>query len=211
MFFLPVLGHAQTIEEIDSVCENMCEYLNSLEGKSDTVKLNTLYRDRLYPYLDKFEKSEVDDISQNIYYRLQRNCREFGSLLSRIYPPKSDIPQASEKPKSIATTEQVEKFKELKSLYYLELSGKKTNVELNKKKWVEFFPDGSYSKLKLRWINEREFQLIFKKSNNESRGNMSVKGDIYVYQIMSKEDDYYYVSGNVPGQNIYNIFKFYIK
>jgi hypothetical protein len=82
---------------------------------------------------------------------------------------------------------------------------------MHKGKWQDRFTDGTYSKCNYDWQNDTEFNLIFLKSNNESRLNVSYKGDIYCYQLLSKEDNYYLLSFNVPGQNAYDIFRMYVR
>jgi hypothetical protein len=65
---------SQSITEIDSVSNLMCNYLQKLEIKNDTLKFNILYEKRLYPYLGKVEQSKTQKVGQQVYYRLQRNC-----------------------------------------------------------------------------------------------------------------------------------------
>ncbi len=189
--------------EIDSVSYEMCGYLKNLEIKNDTLKINTLYEKQLYPYLAKFEQSQAEKIGKQVYYRLQRNCVEFRNLLERLEPPKEAVTRITEKPKP-----EISK-KQLKEFYYFENAGDTTRVKMEKGKWTDSFSDNTTSNLTYNWINETEFELVFMESNNETRSNSSVKGDKYIYQILSKEDGYYQMTLNIPGQETFEKFKMY--
>ncbi|WP_417888047.1 hypothetical protein [Zunongwangia sp.] len=194
---------SQTMTEIDSVSYEMCGYLKNLEIKNDTLKINTLYEKQLYPYLAKFEQSQAEKIGKQVYYRLQRNCVEFRNLLERLEPPKEAVTRITEKPKP-----EISK-KQLKEFYYFENAGDTTRVKMEKGKWTDSFSDNTTSNLTYNWINETEFELVFMESNNETRSNSSVKGDKYIYQILSKEDGYYQMTLNIPGQETFEKFKMY--
>ena len=200
---------SQTITQIDSVSHSMCTYLNQMEIKNDTLALNTLYNKKVIPYLSNFEMSKVEKIGQQIYYRLQRNCVEFRELLDRIEPPKEAVSRLTYKPKTEVLDSNLQQFKNTKELYYFEASGDTTQVLIKNGKWLETFADGTYSNLDMNWITNTKFELVFNKSNNETRSNLSVQGDKYVYEILKKEDDYYVVSVNIPGQTIYEKLKIY--
>lgn len=200
---------SQTIIEIDSVSYVMCAYLKNMEIKNDTLKIKSLYKKQLYPYLGRFEQSKTQKIGQQIYYRLQRNCLEFRNLLDRLEPPKEAVTRITEKPKPKISKKQLKQFKKQKEFYYFEVSGDTTRVKMEKGKWTDSFSNNTYSKLTYNWVNETEFELIFAESNNETRSNFSAKGDKYIYQILSKKDGYYQMTVNIPGQGTFEKFKMY--
>jgi hypothetical protein len=200
---------SQTMTEIDSVSYEMCDYLKNLDIKNDTLKINTLYEKQLYPYLGKFEQSQTQKIGQQVYYRLQRNCVEFRNLLDRLEPPKEAVTRITEKPKPEISKKQLKEFKNQKEFYYFEVAGDTTRVKMEKGKWTDSFSDNTTSNLTYNWINETEFELVFMESNNETRSNFSVKGDKYIYQILSKKDGYYQMTVNIPGQETFEKFKMY--
>ncbi|WP_152286659.1 hypothetical protein [Flavicella marina] len=200
---------SQTITEIDSVSNVMCDFLKNLEIKNDTLKINSLYENQLYPYLGKFEQSKTQKIGQQVYYRLQRNCIEFRNLLDRLEPPKEDTRRISEKPKPDITKKQLRKFKNQEEFYYFEVNGDTTRVTMKKGKWTDSFSNKTTSNLTYNWVNKTEFELVFLESNNESRSNFSVKGDKFIYQVLSKEDGYYQMTVNIPGQETFEKFKMY--
>ncbi len=75
--------------------------------------------------------------------------------------------------------------------------------------WTDSFSNKTFSKLTCNWINDTEFELVFIESNNETRSNFSVAGDKYIYQVLSKEKDFYLLSVNIPGQKTFEKFKIY--
>ncbi len=82
---------------------------------------------------------------------------------------------------------------------------------MEKGKWTDFFSDKTFSKLTYDWISETEFELVFIESNNETRSNFSVKGDKYIYQVLTKENNFYLMTVNIPGQDTFEKFKLYYK
>ncbi len=205
------IGFTQTMMEIDSVANVMCDYLNKSKIKNDTLKINSLFDTQLYPYLGTIEQSNVQIVGQQVYYRLQRNCIEFRDLLDRLEPPKEAVTRVTKKPKPEISKDQLTEFKNQKEFYYLEVAGDTTKVLMENGKWTDSFSNNTVSKLTYNWINDTEFELVFIESDNEGRANFSVPGDKYVYQVLSKENNYYLMSVNIPGQKTFEQFKMYYK
>lgn len=211
MIFLSNLAFSQSIEKIDSVAMLMCDYLKKIEIKNDTIILNTLYEKQLYPYLENFEEVKAGKIGQQVYFRLQKNCLEFMNLLNRLDPPKETTTITTTKPKPTISRKELKEFKKTKEFYYLEVSGDTTNVLIENRFWVDNFSDNTFSRLNYIWLNDTEFELEYLESNNLSRSYFSVKGDKYLYQVLSKEDNFYYMTLNIPGQKTFEKFKMYYK
>nr|WP_299385058.1 hypothetical protein [Allomuricauda sp.] len=208
---IPSTFYPQSITEIDSVSYVMCDYLQKLEIENDTVKINTLYEKQLFPYLRNFDQSNAQQVGQQVFYRLQRNCLEFLNLLDRLEPPKEAVDRVTEKPIPEISKDELRDFKEQKEFYYYEVSGDTTKVLMDNGKWIDSFSDGTYSRLSYNWLKENEFELIFIESDNETRSNFSVKGDTYRYQVLSKDENFYNLSLYIPGQTTYVKFKMYFK
>lgn len=202
---------SQTIKEVDSMSNIFCNYLKKLDIKNDTLKLNTLYEQKFYPYLRTVESSKIDQIGNQLYYRLQRNCLGFRELLDRLDPPKDGVDRNSGRPTSQLTKKQLRELKKRTEFYYYEVSGEKTKVVMKDGFWTDYFSDNTTSKLTYKWISDTEFELTFIESDNESRSNFSVKGDQFIYQILSKEDNFYWMALNIPGQANYEKSKIYFK
>ncbi|MGB5983614.1 MAG: hypothetical protein WBG46_15870 [Nonlabens sp.] len=200
------LSRGQSIKQVDSVAAMMCDYLRDLKIENDTLKIKNLYSSQLYPYLNKIPKENSEKIAGQIYYRLQRNCNNFKELLDRLDPPKVNAERSKKKYTSTIAKSDMETFKSTTDFYYNEINGAQTAVSMENGIWTDFFTDGSYSKLSYKWINDTEFELVFIESNNESRANLSVPGDVYIYQVLSKQEDHYVMSINIPGQRYYDKF-----
>jgi hypothetical protein len=205
------LTFSQTMTQIDSLSNVFCDYLKQSDIKNDSLKINTLYEKQFYPYLRNVERSKVDKIGNQLYYRLQRNCLEFRELLDRLEPPKEAVVRITEKPTPTISKKQLKEFKNKKEFYYFEVAGDTTTVAMKDGFWTDSFTNKTYSKLTYSWINDTEFELIFIESNNETRTNFSVKGDKFVYQILSKEEGFYFMSVNIPGQVTFDKFKIHYK
>ncbi len=200
---------SQTITEVDSVATSLCNHLEKLTSKNDTLKLKELYNTQLFPYLASVDQANAQQTATKIYYRLQRNCPGFRVLLDRLEPPRDGVKRNISKPTSEISKKELKKFRKKTDLYYCELNGDTTTVSMNNGIWRDSFSDGTFSKLNYKWINE--FELIFIESNNDSRANFSVKGDRYLYQLLSKKENHYLLSINIPGQKRYDVIKIYYK
>jgi len=202
-------ANAQDMLEIDSVSYVMCDYLKTLTVEDDTLKINMLFEKKLYPYLGLLQKSKAQKAGEQIYYRLQRNCEEFRYLLNRLNPSKEATLQITEKPISEISKKQLKKFKDQKQFYYFEVSGDTTKVLMENGYWIDSFPHNTFSRMSYHWINDTEFKLVYLESNNEIRSNISMKGDTYIYQVLSKKNGFYLMSITIPGQETFQKFKIY--
>ncbi|WP_306640830.1 hypothetical protein [Sanyastnella coralliicola] len=211
LVFAPFLSSAQDIVEIDSISYVICDRMEELDIKNDEELMDKLYNEIAIPYIMSYPERKRQDAADRLFFRLQRNCTAFSLLLDRLSPPKSGTGRIFEKPEPTISDEDLQMFKEVDEFYYLEVDGVRTYVTMEKGIWKDHFADDTYSKLSYEWINEYEFVLEFIKSNNLGRANLSVKGDQYIYQVLSKEKNHFRVSVNVPGQREYQIFKFFFK
>jgi hypothetical protein len=76
---------------------------------------------------------------------------------------------------------------------------------IDKGHWVERFRDGTYSKLRFRWIDDCEFEIEFIESTNSVMSQVSKRGDRYRYQIINKNEKYYLVSVEAVGTGEYHL------
>lgn len=202
---------SQGITQIDSMSVVMCNSLkNSINIKNDTLRINTLYESQLYPYLRSLGNSNAQKVGEQIYFRMQRNCVEFRELLDRLDPPKEGATRKTSKSISKLTKKEIENFKKQVNFKYFEVNGDITTSTMKNGKWIDTFSDKTYSKLDYKWISDTEFELTFIESNNETRNGFSVKGDKLLYNVISKESDYYLMSVNISGQTVFEEFKMYL-
>lgn len=209
LLFTSSVSFGQTIAQKDSVILEMCNTLKSNKHLSDTARFENMITTHLQPFLFKYPEDTQEDIWKNIYYRLQRTCREFRGILDRLSPPKGDWQELDEKPSSQLKKQACRNFLKTSGYYYLEGDGDKVAIEIKDGYWTDRFKDGTYSKLRFKWLNHCEFELEFVESNNEGRMNLSNPGDKYRYQLLDKKEGYYDVSSEIPNTSNFMKFKLY--
>ncbi len=200
----------QTELERDSICEVICESLKSNSYLSNEKRMKISFYSKVNRYAENFENS--DSIINGIYIRLQKDCEEFYDLVKVINKQeKGDWIRHFKKPSAIKKERKCKSFSKLRHFHYLEPSGDTVNVEISKFYWMDNFKDGTYSKLKFKWLNKCQFELTFEESNNRIRKNFSNKGDTYLYEIIEKTKHYYLILLTYPGMEYFFTFKMYSK
>ena len=209
LFLFSNLLTAQEQNKRDSIANLICKTIIENRTDDDTTRINIAFEKYLYTFLATYNETEREEVFTNIYYRLQRNCLEFKKILQKIIPNQGDWEMLTEKPTSKVTAQDCREFKQKRYYYYLEANGNKTRVEIHEGFWTDTFTDSTYSKLKFKWINDCEFEIEFIESNNESRKNMSKKGDTYRYSIIDRKENYYDMVLEVVGAGQLSRFKMY--
>ncbi|WP_374442704.1 hypothetical protein [Epilithonimonas sp.] len=199
-------------KSVDELTDEMCVSFNINKNLSDSLRLLILNEKFILPYLNQFDESEKESLSNQLYFRFQKNCKAFVDYLYQIDPPKKDDWIKLDSPPEIKITDKELTFlKRTKKFYYYEWEGEKTKVTTTDKYWIEQFSDKTYSKLKLIWLTSNSFQLEFIESNNNGRKNFSKPGDKYLYEVVSKEKDYFWVLAKIPEQPQLLMFKLFYK
>lgn len=206
---------SQTIQQIDSVSLKMCETLLGLSSDiTDEAKLSMIVEKHVPSFYEKLNitsQSVADSVSNKIFYRLQRNCKTFVDLLTKTSENKSDWKTLSQKPKSEITKKDFSKFLNGGKYYYKQYDGDIVNVLITKNSWSETFEDNTISRLILHPKKDGEFQLEFIESDNLSRKNFSVKGDIYEYGLYKLENDIFDIWVFNKIDNVIHAFRLYPK
>lgn len=190
--FLRAQNHSDTT---DQMIDKICSDLKQNESMSDSLKIKNISQKFIHPYLAQFSDSERQEKFNHLYFRLQNRCQSFKDYLQRIDPIKSDNwARLNTLPDITVSESEIKNFKNSSKFYYLEYDGdQKTIVKTDKNFWIETFTDGTYSKLSYKWISKNKFELEFIESNNNGRKNFSKKGDRYIYQIINKENNFYWI------------------
>ncbi len=203
----------QTIQQIESVTNKMCESLSSVKDVKEEEKITLIAQKHIPEFFEKFNVSsqaQADTIANKIFFRLQKNCDYFVTMLTKLEENKSDWTRLTEKPKSELSKKACTTFFTGGNFYYKEHNGKIVNVKMTANSWTETFEDNTTSKLKFIPKNNCEFELEFIESNNISRKNLSVKGDIYKYGIYNLKEDIYYIWATTDEGTVYS-FRLYPK
>jgi hypothetical protein len=207
---MSLMMFAQTQAQKDSVINEVCKTLNTTPDLKDSLRIVNAFAAHVHKFADRFSESTRPELLEGIFLRAQRLCPQLRILLANVSPPQGDWKRVAEKPVGKATKNDCRAFLKHQQYSYKESDGiSSVSIGIQKETWTETFSDGTYSKLKLRWVGDCEFDLEFLESNNAIRQNMSKAGDKYHYRILEKKEGYYSLSYELDG--IYSTFRIYIK
>lgn len=196
---------------IDVLVNEMCNNFNENKNLTDSTRIKILNEKFIWPILKNQTEENATEIGNQIYFKLQKNCQEFREYLYRVDPPQDDNwVRLTVRPSIEITDEQIKMLKKTNKFHYYEYAGETTKVQTNDKLWTETFADGTFSKLNYDWTTANSFELTFIESNNKTRKNFSKKGDKYKYQLISKEDNHYWVLVEIPNQPELLKFKLFV-
>lgn len=210
-FTLTVCGlSAQNQEEEKIILQKMCKHLIDHKEKPDSIRVFESYDKYLFPYLGKIETEKVDSIAESIFYRFQKECDEFFWILENENPlDKSESVFYDEEQKSVISDKELKEFKKHQNFYYM-FDGNLTYVKIDNQEWLERFDDGTFSKTSLVWDSQNSFTLTFIESDNLMKKAYSRKGEKYQYQIIKKEDNYYWLQIKESSHGKFTNFKLYV-
>lgn len=198
-------------DEVDLMLDKMCVEFTNSKWQNDSIALTMLNNKYIQPYLAQFSDAEWNAKGDYLFYRFQKRCPHFKEFLKDSGPRNlDDWLTLDTKPSITVTDDELAELKKAKNVHYFDYGGKKTSVELTKTKWKESFGDGSFSSLNFQWKDGTKFELEFISSTNEIKKNYSRKGDKYYYEVVSKENGYYWVLNQSPGREGFLKFKLYI-
>jgi hypothetical protein len=214
VFYIPfsfsfVVSFSQTQEKKDSIVNLICDSISKIKNEPDSQRFLKPFFYYFNSFAKEFPQTQKEKLFESIYFRLQRNCIEAKVLLAKVQPPKGDWKSVSEKPKIKLEKMACDKFLKHVQYFYLESNGDTVHLQIKNGYWIDSFEDGTYSKLKFTWLKNCEFELSFIKSNNRIRRNFSKHGDLYKYQVLNKNDNYYDMSVEIAGSNKFTTFKIY--
>lgn len=210
LMMVSTMGFAQTQAQKDSVINEVCKTLNTTPNLEDSLRIVNAFATHVHKFANRFSESTRPELLEGIFLRAQRLCPQLRILLAQVSPPQGDWKRVAEKPVGKATKKDCRAFLNHQQYSYKESDGiSSVSIEIKKEIWTETFSDGTYSKLRLRWIGDCEFDLEFLESNNAIRQNMSKAGDKYHYRILEKNEGHYSLLYELDG--IYATFRIYIK
>ena len=134
-----------------------CDYLKYLDSPNDLARIENLYENELYPYLNTFDETRSEKVGHQIYYRLQRNWVGLRDLLDRISPPKEAPMRFTAKPIPTILKNDLKKFKNQMDFYYFEVSGDTTKEFMKDGFGIDTFTKKNKSKLSNAWLNDSEY------------------------------------------------------
>jgi len=212
--FVPVMlltvlnAYSQREAQVDSVAHAICVSLTEIPI-DDSLAIMRVMQRHYVSVSRKIADDEEDDFLERLFFRMQRNCPEFKAWLNARDPQKGDWEIVHERPETLLSRKDCREFSKQKRFKYLEVNGDTVNLEFGRTFWIDRFKDGTYSKLRIQWINDCEFEIEFLESNNLSRMKLSNKGDKYRHRIVEKTDKYYLMFTEIPNMKPYYMFKLY--
>ncbi|MGG9962464.1 hypothetical protein [Ferruginibacter sp. SUN106] len=212
LFFFSLLSlkvFGQSTAANDSLIAVMCKTLAANKATVDTEKIKLVVTQHLNPYLQQFDNTKAEEISDAIFIRAQRQCKDFADLIFRLTPKQSDWQMVDKKPVSRMEKKNCIEFLKIKKYFYLEANGDTVNLSIENGLWTDHFKDSTFSTLKFRQLNNCEFEIEFISSNNSMRQKLSNPGDKYRYQILEKLEGSYLMSAEIVGGNQFMTFKIY--
>lgn len=193
----------------DSLLTQLCRTITESQERNDSVKLDKAFEKHLSGPFSKFDDTTAARAYNYVYYRLQKLCSEFKATLDRMFPTKGDWVTLETKPATKLDKGTCRDFLKHKHYYYIEDNGDTVNLSLANNLWTDHFKDGTYSRLKLNWVDDCEFEITFIESTNESRKSISKPGDKYNYRLIEKYNRYYEVCLDVKEVNVLGKFRIY--
>ncbi|MEC4048792.1 hypothetical protein OX284_005070 [Flavobacterium sp. SUN046] len=202
------LTQGQSVEQIDSLNIKICKSLEDNVHLKRDIRVDIINHKYITPFLKKY----TDTIAQKeafdrIFFRLQKNCNAFVVLLNQDEKTRNDWAMQSTAPENKLSKKQLKDFYSKTKYYYKEPNDKMVKVTFGKDLYEEVFEDGTYSKLSFVKGDNGSFDIYFIESNNETRKNLSVKGDVYHYQLFDAKDGIYSIY--VQNKDVYYTFKLY--
>ncbi len=210
IFNLNIYGQTPTAAQKDSLISEMCLNLKENLQLSDSSKMHIIYTNYFSPFLNNFPQTQHELIGTSLYYRAQRVCKEYKEILDRMNPDRV-YQKVKTVPKQIINKKECAQFRDIENLYYTELNGDTVDLKISNGYWVDKFKDGTYSKLKLRWIDDCSFEIEFIESNNELRMNFSYPGDKYRYTLIEKRKNHYFTAVEIIGTDQLEVFNLFVK
>lgn len=206
-----ILGQ-NTTELSEKVLDEMCVEFTQTAHLPDDERVYNPFIKYLIPHKLKFKEEEWEVEFERIFLRFQRKCDSFKHFLIKTQPIINENYEIlSEKPQANISKKDLADFKKQHHFYYLHNeTNEKILVQISKNHWTENFADGTFSKTYFRWIGENKFELEFIESNNFQKNSLNKKGDKYYYEILNKENDFYWILTEVEGQSILFKYKLFV-
>lgn len=203
------ISNGQTEFQKDSLINEICKTINATPQLSDSIRVQHAFQTHLFPYANRLNERDGEEFRLSIFYRLHRSCTEFYRIQYRLKKPNSDITAVETIPKTKLNKKDCGQFLKHKQFFSIESLGDTSKSVIRSGIWIQTFKDNTNSRLKFKWLSDCEFELEFIEATNASRAKISKPGDKYIYKILEKEDAFYLMSVEIPGNDARMTFKLY--
>jgi hypothetical protein len=178
---------------------------------SDTTRFSHVV-DLVAPDFDKkFPSSKKNaDLGMKMIMRFSVKCLEVYDMVVTKFPPPPFSERSSTKLKSNLRDRESRKILG-RDFYFLEGPTDTVLLSLRDNLWSETHKGGIFSKLKLKWLGDSEFEIEFIESNHLVKKSLSNPGDKFRYTVLQKDADGYIICAEMFKDLRYQTFKIFIK
>jgi hypothetical protein len=212
ILFIGFAASAQTNLQIDSVVNLMCFELENTKHLTDSARMNRVVN-LVAPSFDKkfvSSKNGENNSVLKVILRLSFRCLEVYDMMAKHSPQPPHCEMLTIKKKTNLKDRESKKILNGK-FYFLQSVTDTVQLSLKDGLWFETFKDGSFSKLRLTWKGNSEFEIEFIESNNMVKKSFSNPGDKYRYTVLDKTPDAYIISAEFFKDLRYQTFKIFPK
>lgn len=206
-----IFGQEHT-DDTEKLLDDMCIEFTQTAHLSDDERFYDPILKYLIPHRLKFKEEEWEAEVERIFQRYKEKCDSFRQFLIDTENNTYDNYKIlAERPTANISKKDLAAFKKQQHFYYFDnATNEKVSVEITKNHWTEHFANGTHSKTYFRWISNNQFELEFIESDNFVKDNLNKKGDKYYYEILSKENDFYWILTEVEGQTFLFKYKLFV-
>src|SRR5882724_12031402 len=119
----------------DSLISEICRTVKIEKLETDSLTIANSFRKHLLQYRNKVDKQAWQQLIENCYFRLQRECPEFKKIIDKIDPTKGDWKRVDFEPESRASETDCADFFRISNFTYLEYNGDTAKVVITDSTW----------------------------------------------------------------------------
>lgn len=212
LLLITVHGISQTKYQIfvDSLSVAMSDYITEHISNFDSASF-VQYFTKTTKQLEEPEyavtKQQLQTLPVLLLIRMIHHSSVIAQYLIKKVPKSKYWTYSTEMPASSISQEDCASFWTHNKFIYHDTDSTVVHLTLDKDFWIDSMANNTYSKLSVERLNDQTFQSRFIESNNEYKQLLSMPGDIYCYQILSKTDHTFKLSTHMNGVASYYTFE----
>src|SRR5690606_3521663 len=113
---------------VDSMVMQICTDLENNPETDDSIRVHQSFSKHLTPYVSHLNEEAAMEFANNVFFRLQRNCKLFWDIMKRNSPTTEKWEDISDIPESRMTAEEFKDFRNHPFFTYLEPNGDTVSV-----------------------------------------------------------------------------------
>jgi hypothetical protein len=209
LYGLPISSFAQHSNITDSLTDQICHTLQTLQIKNDSILLNYALEKHLYKYIANMSDEVANNAVERVILRLAYRCDKYNSMMRKLEKPGPHWHYVYRLPPSEVSKAHCDSFFKKENYYYIDGENDTTRLQISSEFWIDHMKDNTFSKLSLKRTSTADFEIAFIESNNNIKSKLSIPGDIYQYRIVRKTDSHYELAVTIPGISSIALFNVY--